>query len=115
MKVVVTLPADVAGFVSPLVVAPDDPERWLAGLVRGVCGKAQPEHVMTGTTRDGWPMQLFEVGGGLAALYTFLAYAAVVIVCRHQGDAVREALARARPDWSGPVAALAQFYAEDAA
>lgn len=112
-------PALVAAY-GPLIIAPDEPRRWVDQVAGGELPRGA--RVAVGaitelTTSDGWPLRLVEAeltaddGSGvvevrLCALYTFLEHAGAVVVragsraaLATHADAVRAILVAGRPDW----------------
>lgn len=89
------------------------------GWAHGIMGDVGPDSTLAQTqTENGWPLFLTRTAaGGVAALYRFHEFAAAVVIDTPPDpadlDALRELLARARPDWRGDEAiSLAEMWDE---
>ena len=116
--------------VSPILPLPDHVDSWAQEVVRGELPPQSVLEIVLATdltTADGWPLAVVEshalaadskqiVEARLHLFYTLLFYGVLVAVKSPSADElasqrqdILDRFGRARPDWSGPIVALAQI------
>lgn len=123
---------DVQLDISPISALPDNPSSWAQAVLRADLPPSTVLDIVIATdltTTDGWRITVIEshakaaegtqiVETRLHVFYSLLFYGAIAVArCESAGELeahraeILDTLGRARPDFSGPIVALAQVYA----